>query len=761
MSSVSNLDAYFPQHLALSICGSLVKCGIVIGDLPRIPNRIRALARVIQNADPFQFPDLHDHDTGELVESAVVTLLHELGVQLSLDDRRVFPFALRECKRTLWRAAVYSRQAQANSSHSPDSAVRSIASVLAQCNAIDIEVAFAGAALGSIPDAVLHAYTLFTRIAALDRELSTHPVLIELYERVLAPLQRMHGIIRDHNMYVTRRQATFSEVELDDIAIANEAIAFTTAHLIQILGALENPGGFSVTAMFDDATVCALWCEHIGEHTPAVLMADAAPLLDCFPEWARAMVAQFVDYLGHGVLSAFALRRALVLWGPGPILPYRVAAELRRRAGFLVGTTPRAARRAVEEAAKPGSYAVTLESEGAEPRLSLSVRVERLDKSVRVRTLPIVRVDGLWQIVGISPAHGLGGYETVSAAIEAFPALCTHSIGTEHKAAGFATSEGDFSARTSLLHRAAYRCDASLIARLMNYGSEGLVNCPQSDEIISGGEDWVPLMYVAWSPMTPHVAPCMRLLTERGADVGFHDSFGRTALLFAILNGHADGVAHLLSCQPGLRESASTVSPLLVAIGAHWLHPDINDIHELATLRVSAAVVEALLFSGGAAQLSRADLELVLEILRVKEAGCDAAYAAQPHVDAGFVGRHAAQWRRHASLLQPDQRQRVITSIVAHGALMRRERGGVAELFRARRAVQRFLFFQSVQQFAAAPLRMPLLHDGSDVIDTESIPWSAFGGDVGGVAVASDASSASSPASAVAEYAAARDAVVV
>ncbi len=202
--------------------------------------------------------------------------------------------------------------------------------------------------------------------------------------------------------------------------------------------------------------------------------------------------------------------------------------------------------------------------------------------------------------------------------------------------------------------------------------------------------------------MSSKAAECCRLLTERGADVTFADSLGRTALFYAILNGHADAVGHMLQCNPRLGASATTISPLLVAIGAHWLHPDINDIHSLSGVKISADVVQAILYNIDHDAVSREELLSVIDILEVKEKGCDLIYASIPDplnneaaVRKDFKEKHWQIWKANSTLVRDEQIQRLKTSIIAHGAFMRSEPNGIGELHRAKKHVQNYLFFKS------------------------------------------------------------------
>lgn len=970
---------------------SLVKCPIIVGDLPPIPNRIRALARVIQNADPLQFPDLRNKETSELNESAVSAILKELGVTLSSDEERVFPVALRECKRTLWRATVYGRKnattsesvqqpqhqregdddfdeepsnqnnhpqnnlfcyfsrgglgrtirsLRHHSHHLPDSSkVRCIAKVLEICNSIDIEAAFAGAALGAIPDSVLAAYPLFTRIAGMDRAFTTQEVLLRLFECTHEPLTKLHQIIRDHNMYQTRRHAVFSQEEVRDIAVENEKLNYVVAHLELILKALDLGADFSVSAMFDDKFVVSAWNSCFGDHIVAVPMPNyisdeaveeagevrnddvsAASLksdplhvknrnksfddfeqdesvelfFEHFPPWSRAMLRAVMDYQRHGVLSVFSLQRALQVWGPSTLMPFNVASDLRKKR-FLLGCTPAAAQKHISLVNKvvnatalsaaggvdfsasgnnndssnsskardefmlpaKGAYALCLGSRlviargdgeesgifdtkrlqqlrhqlqknrqlhegksGADVNvnsgdedddhdddddvdgndfISIFVKTKRKDGELKVRDLEMHRSDGVWKIDGVTSASGLGGFETIGAAIGAFQYLFEHACGTEIEviekeyadlqekrqrrrerlqklnrlkndgdaqdafegrqlwsSTGSRTSRqeraskshndgdggdgdgdggddngddddddendydnnndvhenpfgevADFSDSTSLLHRAVYSCNIPLVKKLLASGSEGIVNCPQPDEVISGGEHfWTPLVYACCTPVVSKCAECCSLLTSHGADVSFADSLGRTALFYAILNGHADAVAHLLRRNPKLQASGTTISPLFVAIGAHWLHPDINDVHALSGVKISADVIRAILFNGDQS-VDRDDVLAALDILEVKERGTDLKYAnmssdSSSSADAAkcfndFKQRHSEMWRLHATMIRDVQRERLKSSIVAHGAFMRSEPDGFAELHRAKRCVQNFLLVKSCQ----------------------------------------------------------------
>lgn len=828
---------------------SLVKCGVIVGDIPPIPNRVRALARVIQNCDPLQFPDLHDRETGELQERAVVQILAELDVTLTEEERRVFPLALRECKRSLWRSAVYKDTKERAMDPQP------VSKILALCNSIDTEAAFAGAALGEIPAAVLLSFKTFSEISAaiaqqtyassdhfqdfaVEPVLSSHPVLLQLYECAVEPLTTMHRIIRDHNMYSTRRQAAFSRVETDEIATANETLNYLVQHLLLVIEALRqsrrlrpkidsgasargtnvtwetdieryfvrtaeeeeeeqetaNNRIFSMASMFDDVLLCAAWAETIGDAVPAVLMRDAGPFLAYFPEWSRDMMAQFLDYFSHGVLSVFGLQRVALLWGPSTIMPYKIANDVRHRAAFLIGKSPLAVRQHIRECnpemerrrrsvssgttelqmlqtggnksggeteskaipttlelSPRGAYAITLTSSPAQVRAgeptTVAVYVRTMVKPpdatassgtnsparrrssvfppasklqpqilinsarpmvisptpsvvandvVVVRHFEMVRKEGMWEICGVSSLSGLGGHETISDAIAAFDrffvhpcgtifplefhqrvalvfkeaALAAHAVGTiinsssqqqqQQQAKPVNKREGgsgiiggggpddknkrkktaeeekreleerieEEAARntdsTSLLHRAAYACDIPLVRKLLRFGSEAVVNFPQCDPIVSNGVDWPPLIFAACTPMRRAVS-CIELLTQHGADVGFVDAHGNTALYYAIVNGHAAACAHLLQRDPSLMATVNTVSPLFVALGAHWLHPELNDIHAFSSVRVSAAVIEAILYN---AQLPcREDMLLVLDILRAKERGLDKFHA--------------------------------------------------------------------------------------------------------------------------------------
>jgi hypothetical protein len=315
------------------------------------------------------------------------------------------------------------------------------------------------------------------------------------------------------------------------------------------------------------------------------------------------------------------------------------------------------------------------------------------------------RVNGAWHFVGLTAAHSSESFEFISDACAAYDRVLRVPAGIAYDLTALPFA-GDVDPTCSALHRASYFGNAALVRRVFECGGEAVVNLAQCDPLLVGLVEWPPLHFATASPH-PSIADVVGLLLAHGARPDYSDAAsGQTALYNAVRNGHAGACRLLLQRVPMLAASPSVPSPLLLALGPHWLHPLPHDAARLRDQEVDPDVIEAILQHG--ARHDALDVECALLVAQSKY-DPDRYPAPLAGPDPRYVERHSAWWTAQEGGLLLDEERRTATRecIAAHGAWLRSHPQRMAKLRATVRVLQYFRFYLSVQRLMAETRAAP------------------------------------------------------
>ncbi|ORC90111.1 uncharacterized protein TM35_000091610 [Trypanosoma theileri] len=619
-----------------------------------IPPDLRALARVISDVDPAQFPELFTANNTNPSTQEVGKLLGEItGAPLAPKDLRLFQAVFMEMKHHLHGVDVATV------------ADSEVSGVLTLTTHLDTACSEADIPLGVVFPHVKAVHNFFVDIKSVKFSVKQAPVfylltdaICKLLLRAQEELQRYTDTVKSCNPLdatskfgsTSRSKDGFSGE--DDVVpwiweVVDLPVEFECAfadingdldiHLAHLRWYVEVCGDsifFDSSTYIGDISVRKLWNAHVGSDVPACFSKVFLPALQLFPKWSHAPIMDVLDYGKCGVVSLYTLQRLLSVWGPFLLLDRNMKNDMRAGIYDLSHSLEYHEKAfAHRPDAAEGDFVVTLTNTPGEviafvllPLTGDTIVVDsnnnnnnknknnnkntnnEMEKSginknkLETRMIRFTQKTGAWVAEGLIAEE----YETVHDACCALPEIFRRPCGTSYDLPDIPGTSASLSASprvdvnttavaptASSLHRACFRNNVRYVKTLLDRGSAVVVNTALLDLGISPRFSWTPLLCAVNNPNSDPAA-VVQMLVEVDADVHICDDAACTALYYAIANGYVNATRILLTHCPTLRTSSSSEA-LLLALGAHHFHARESDIRRLSNVIPSVEMLEVLL----------------------------------------------------------------------------------------------------------------------------------------------------------------------
>jgi hypothetical protein len=617
-----------------------------------IPAKIRALAKVVHDADDFTFRDLRDSD-GKLKDGPLNELILALGYTITPTERKQFGMAYEEYALQLMGVDL-STVAKNRASEA-----------LKLTTAIESEATMAGISLLHSFDAIGHAHTFMISIVAVEVPSAFQEVFDLLMHSVSASLQEVLKVLKGRS---DQRRGALEKDTQRILAQRNANVWFAIQHLEWYLEQVRWGLFYDVTDHLEDRGAARFWVEEIGRKTPALPASKFEPALKkVFPTWAHEPLMLALNYLDDGVVSVFSLRRMLAFWGPFSLLAENLAQDLTKPIISLRRPTE-LAHVDLQHSNKPGEFCVTFGRQTG----TLVVQFTTVNG---VRAIPFDRSVGCFTL----PALSGGDFETIADAIRSVSDLFITPTGDAFNIPKLAVHSDSIDS-CSIMHRACYQNNLPYVCRLLGCGGSLTLNTAEVDPCITSEFAWPPLMCAVNNPLSDPFEVAEVLLSN-GADPTFCDRAKCTALYYAIVNGYPKTVRVLLQRCPTLQTS-STSTNIFLAIGANLFNGCERDNRRVAELVPNPHVIRELLLHVRDAQVLKFALQILCDKLEGK--------VTEPPEDWDFRGAILP-------LLTEEQRKANLETVIEHGKVLRerKHRTAVEEVIRLLRM---HAFFLSCQQ---------------------------------------------------------------
>nr|CCC47276.1 conserved hypothetical protein, fragment [Trypanosoma vivax Y486] len=512
-----------------------------------ISPELRALARLLQNLDRRDFPELTVPGQRFPPITELQKLITEIkGRPLTEGELEDFLAVYGEVRYNL-RGVDIEVVAESR-----------VGTALKLTSRLDTICTDAGIPLSCVFPCISGMHNFFLEITTLKFSVKLAPVFYRLADVVCGLLQRAleevnnfivlrheagqsntafklnvpdaHQYVRcaksDETLLWMHTCANIQEEFYQAFAVIDGDLEVYMLHLRWYVGVCRETIYFDSANFIEDISVRKLWNAYVGKDAPACFAESFIPALRLFPDWSRV---------------------------PLNSLP----------------SSP-------SEGNKSGGTAST---------------------SLITRRIRLTQQTGAWMVEGLTAEE----FDSIHVACRAFPDVFRNPCGTvynvDKRSPGIPLEEeefvGDVAHSASCLHRACFRNNERYVKTLLLRGSAVIVNTSVVDPVISTRFCWTPLLCAVNNPNSDPGEVVHMLLME-GADVHIRDDAQCTALYYAIANGYSEAARQLLKHSPHLRPSPWSES-LLVALGAHHFHPRESDIRRLCDVLPSAEMLSVIL----------------------------------------------------------------------------------------------------------------------------------------------------------------------
>ncbi|KAH9599002.1 hypothetical protein LSM04_005568 [Trypanosoma melophagium] len=615
-----------------------------------IPPELRALARVVSDVDPTQFPELFAPNSTNPHPQEVGKLLMEItGAPITSKDLRLFQAVFMEMKHHL---------------HGVDAATvadSEVCGVLTLTSHLDTACSEADIPLSVVFSNVKAVHNYFLDIKSVKFSVKQAPVFYRLTDAICKLLVRAQEELQRYTDTVKSCSPLDATLKLsstsgDQHKIAGEDdimpwlwenvdlpvdfectfadidgdLGIHLAHLRWYVEVCGDSIFFDSSTYIGDISVRKLWNAHVGSDVPACFSECFLPALQLFPKWSHAPIMDVLDYGKCGVVSLYTLQRLLSVWGPFLLLDRHMKNDMCAGIYDLTHSLEYHQKAFSQRPeAADGDYVVTLTTTPGEVVSLVLLRLtgdtvvddnknkkknknkntnnnNNNDKEITsdntnnlvTRMIRFTQKTGAWVVEGLIAEE----YETIHDACCALPEIFRRPCGTIYDlpdlspialSPGVDLTTTAVTHTSSSLHRACFRNNVRYVKTLLDRGSAVVVNTAFLDFAISPRFSWTPLLCAVNNPNSDPAA-VVQMLVEVDADVHICDDAECTALYYAIANGYVNATRILLAHSPRLRTSSSSEA-LLVALGAHHFHACESDIRRLSDLIPSVDMLEVLL----------------------------------------------------------------------------------------------------------------------------------------------------------------------
>ncbi|KAG8343320.1 putative Ankyrin repeats (3 copies) [Trypanosoma vivax] len=595
-----------------------------------ISPELRALARLLQNLDRRDFPELTVPGQRFPPITELQKLITEIkGRPLTEGELEDFLAVYGEVRYNL-RGVDIEVVAESR-----------VGTALKLTSRLDTICTDAGIPLSCVFPCISGMHNFFLEITTLKFSVKLAPVFYRLADVVCGLLQRAleevnnfivlrheagqsntafklnvpdaHQYVRcaksDETLLWMHTCANIQEEFYQAFAVIDGDLEVYMLHLRWYVGVCRETIYFDSANFIEDISVRKLWNAYVGKDAPACFAESFIPALRLFPDWSRVPIMDVLNYKGCGVVSLYTLKRLLSVWGPFLLLDRNMQEDIMMGA-FDFGNSVVYQHKifARRPGAAEGDYVLALtETPGELLALVLNSLPSSPSEgnksggtastSLITRRIRLTQQTGAWMVEGLTAEE----FDSIHVACRAFPDVFRNPCGTvynvDKRSPGIPLEEeefvGDVAHSASCLHRACFRNNERYVKTLLLRGSAVIVNTSVVDPVISTRFCWTPLLCAVNNPNSDPGEVVHMLLME-GADVHIRDDAQCTALYYAIANGYSEAARQLLKHSPHLRPSPWSES-LLVALGAHHFHPRESDIRRLCDVLPSAEMLSVIL----------------------------------------------------------------------------------------------------------------------------------------------------------------------